>query len=92
MKGNYTMDSIKLSTKVSSDERILSTKDSIKNISFALEKLCVYLASIHQLYDYDAMSFNDKIEAIAYVEKYGYERLVTIRKLKNWQSGCFPNL
>ena len=50
------MDSIKLSTKVSSDERILSTKDAIQNISFALEKLGVYLASIHQLYDYDAMT------------------------------------
>lgn len=50
------MDSIKLSTKVSSDERILSTKDAIKNISFALEKLGVYLASMHQLYDYDAMT------------------------------------
>lgn len=50
------MDSIKLSTKVSSDERILSTKDAIKNISFALEKFGVYLASIHQVYDYDAMT------------------------------------
>lgn len=48
------MDSIKLSTKVGSDEGTLSTKDAIKNISFAIEKLGVYLASIHQLYDYNA--------------------------------------
>ena len=49
------MDSIILSTKVGPDDRIVSTKEAIENISFAVEKLGVYLASIHQLYDYDAM-------------------------------------
>lgn len=52
------MDSIILSTKVGSDDRIVSTKEAIENISFAIEKLGVYLANIHQLYDYDAMIFS----------------------------------
>lgn len=30
----------------------------------------------------EAMSFTDKIDAIIYVEKHGYERLATIRKVK----------
>ena len=55
-KGTHAMDFIKLSTKVGSDEGTLSTKDAVKNISFAIEKLGVYLASIHKLYDYDAMT------------------------------------
>lgn len=50
------MDAIKLSTKVSSGDKTLSTKDAINNIYFAIEKLGVYLASMHQLYDYDAMT------------------------------------
>lgn len=29
----------------------------------------------------DAMSFTDKIDAIIYVEKHGYERIATIRKV-----------
>ena len=30
----------------------------------------------------DAMTFSDKIDAIIYVEKHGYERIATIRKVK----------
>ena len=30
----------------------------------------------------NAMTFNDKLDAIIYVEKHGYERLATIRKIK----------
>ena len=30
-----------------------------------------------------AMTFNDKLDAIIYVEKHGYERIATIRKVKN---------
>ena len=29
-----------------------------------------------------AMSFTEKIDAIAYVERYGYDRITTIRKVK----------
>lgn len=29
-----------------------------------------------------AMTFNDKLDAIIYVEKHGYERIATIRKVK----------
>lgn len=29
----------------------------------------------------DAMTFTDKIDAIIYVEKHGYERIATIRKV-----------
>lgn len=30
----------------------------------------------------DAMTFTDKLDAIIYVEKHGYERIATIRKVK----------
>ena len=30
----------------------------------------------------DAMTFREKIDAIIYVEKHGYERIATIRKVK----------
>ena len=30
----------------------------------------------------NAMTFNDKLDAIIYVEKHGYERLATIRKVR----------
>jgi len=30
----------------------------------------------------EAMTFTDKIDAIVYVEKHGYERIATIRKVK----------
>ena len=30
----------------------------------------------------NAMTFNDKLDAIIYVEKHGYEKLATIRKVK----------
>ena len=30
----------------------------------------------------DAMTFKDKLDAIIYVEKHGYERIATIRKVK----------
>lgn len=30
----------------------------------------------------EAMSFTDKLDAIIYVEKHGYERIATIRKVK----------
>ena len=29
-----------------------------------------------------AMTFTDKMDAIVYVEKHGYERIATVRKLK----------
>ena len=29
----------------------------------------------------DAMAFTDKIDAIIYVEKHGYERIATVRKV-----------
>lgn len=31
----------------------------------------------------EAMSFTDKLDAIIYVEKHGYERIATIRKVKS---------
>jgi hypothetical protein len=31
----------------------------------------------------EAMSFTDKIDAIIYVEKHGYERIATIRKVSS---------
>ena len=55
-KGTHSMEAIKLSTKVSSSEKTLSTKDAINNIYFAIEKLVVCLSSMYQLYDYDAMT------------------------------------
>ena len=30
----------------------------------------------------EAMSFTDKLDAIIYVEKHGYERIATIRRVK----------
>lgn len=30
----------------------------------------------------EAMTFTDKLDAIIYVEKHGYERIATIRKIK----------
>lgn len=30
----------------------------------------------------DAMTFTDKLDAIIYVEKHGYERIATIRRVK----------
>ena len=30
----------------------------------------------------EAMTFTDKLDAIIYVEKHGYERIATIRKVK----------
>lgn len=31
----------------------------------------------------EAMTFTDKLDAIIYVEKHGYERIATIRKVKS---------
>lgn len=35
----------------------------------------------------EAMTFTEKIDAIIYVEKHGYERLATVRKITKKQKG-----
>jgi len=49
------MGTIKLSTQVNSDGRILTKKDAIESISSAMESLGVYLTSWHSLYGYKAV-------------------------------------
>lgn len=46
---------IKLSTQLVSNDKIIPTKDSIENIALALSKIGIYIASLHQLYDYDSI-------------------------------------
>ena len=45
------------------------------------KKYIVTLTGEYQTELTDAMTFTDKIDAIIYVEKHGYERIATIRKV-----------
>lgn len=49
------METIKLSTQVDSDEKTFSVKDAVENMDSTMKQVGVYLASLYQLYDYDAM-------------------------------------
>ena len=44
---------------------------------YVLGKTCQYETDLS-----DAMTFREKIDAIIYVEKHGFERIATIRKVK----------
>ena len=59
------------------------TKDNKWHIfTIGLDK--VYALGMNGRYETDisnALSFDEKIDAIEYVEKYGYQKITTIRKL-----------
>lgn len=55
LKGVCIMGTFKLPTQVNSDKRMLTKKDAIECISSAVETLGIYLASLHKLYDYEAI-------------------------------------
>lgn len=49
------METIKLSTQVDPGEKAFSIKDAVESMGSAMKQMGVYLASLYQLYDYDAM-------------------------------------
>ena len=62
------------------------TKDNKWHVfTIGLDK--AYALGINGRYETDitkALSFNEKIDAIRYVEKYGFEKITTVRKLKKF--------